>query len=150
MGNIVFVGGKKIKFERFKNLEALNAKAARKFNPIGNAELTATLELLVRIEDRTLIDSYYSKARVKFDENSVQEIDLRGLVEGLDCSETGISTQEYGNQWSKNAVTAILEMPSVVTSREVNYLINLNHEDFGKINLGEMISFPIDCKLVGN
>jgi len=42
-------------------------------------------------------------------------------------------TQRLGDQWSKNALTTVLKVPSAIIPEEYNYLINPLHKDFSRI-----------------
>jgi RES domain-containing protein len=57
-------------------------------------------------------------------------------------------TQEIGDRWIKEAQSAVLRVPSVVTG-EPNYLLNPNHADFSKITIGEAKVFHFDRRLLG-
>lgn len=57
-------------------------------------------------------------------------------------------TQDIGDRWIKEAKSAVLRVPSVVTG-EPNYLLNPNHPDFSKIKIGEAKVFHFDRRLIG-
>jgi RES domain-containing protein len=57
-------------------------------------------------------------------------------------------TQEIGDRWIKEAQSAVLRVPSVVTG-EANYLLNPDHDDFSKIKIGEAKVFHFDPRLLG-
>jgi len=108
----------------------------------------ATLELLVHIEDRNLIESSFSVAEVRFDESLVKHVKLVELPEKWNESKVKFSTQRYGSDWVKNGESVVLAMPSVVTPGEVNYLLNVEHQDFDQIEIGKMRSFKMDRRLI--
>jgi RES domain-containing protein len=57
-------------------------------------------------------------------------------------------TQEIGDRWIKEARSAVLRVPSVVTG-EPNYLLNPNHIDFSQIKIGNPKEFHFDGRLLG-
>lgn len=107
----------------------------------------ATLELLVHIEDRHLIENFYSVAALTFAEKLVTEIKPKDLPTQWDSNECGYGTQAYGTKWISNKKSAILRVPSAVTPGEFNYLLNPDHPDFRKIKIGEMQTFEMDHRL---
>lgn len=107
----------------------------------------ATLELLVHIEDRHLIENFYSVAEVTFSEKLVTEIKSKDLPKNWDANECGYGTQAYGTKWITSKKSAILKVPSAVTPGETNYLLNPDHPDFKKITFGKMKAFEIDRRL---
>ncbi len=55
-------------------------------------------------------------------------------------------TQEIGDQWIKRAEYPVLRVPSIITG-EPNYLLNPNHPDFPKVEIGEPQIFAFDMRL---
>ncbi len=55
--------------------------------------------------------------------------------------------QKKGDQWIRNAKTAVLRVPSSIIFKEYNYLINANHEDFKHIKLAEVEDFLFDPRI---
>lgn len=52
--------------------------------------------------------------------------------------------QSIGNQWLRDAKTAVIKVPSAVIKEEYNYLLNPNHQDFKKIKLTGTEPFDFD------
>jgi RES domain-containing protein len=57
------------------------------------------------------------------------------------------TTQKIGNDFVVENKFAVLQIPSVVTRDECNFLINPYHPDFEKIRIIEMEKFPFDKRM---
>lgn len=108
----------------------------------------ATLELLVHAEDILTIYNRYSVIPVDFDEQFIQAIDHAALPVGWDAQEPIPETQILGDTWVTGGTSLVLQVPSVVTPGEVNYLINPMHSDFPKLRLRAPIHFQPDTRLL--
>lgn len=56
--------------------------------------------------------------------------------------------QGLGSDWIKRASSAVLAVPSAVIPSETNYLLNPQHPDFGRIEIGRPAGFVTDLRLV--
>ena len=107
----------------------------------------ATLELLVHTEDLSVIYDRYVVIPVSFDASLVRKLDLHRLPADWKAPRPISRTQLLGDQWIAAGTSAVLEVPSAVTEREVNYLLNPAHPDFSKILLGTTEAFRPDERL---
>ncbi len=57
------------------------------------------------------------------------------------------ATQDLGNSWVENKVSAVLKIPSVIIPSEFNYILNPSHSDFKKIELTEHKIFSFDSRM---
>lgn len=108
----------------------------------------ATLELLVHLEDIFTIYDNYSVIPVHFDESLIETLAPASLPDGWDKAEPVPATQLLGDRWVERNTSAVLQVPSVVTRGEVNYLLNPLHSDFPRISLGEAVTFRPDSRLL--
>jgi len=56
-------------------------------------------------------------------------------------------TQQIGDNWVKESITAMLQVPSAIVNEEVNYLLNPNHPDFKHIKLIKTQPFTFDGRI---
>ena len=56
-------------------------------------------------------------------------------------------TMEVGSTWVESASSAVLKVPSVFVPVEYNYILNPDHADFGRINVGDPVPFHFDPRL---
>lgn len=107
----------------------------------------ATLELLVHTEDISTIYGLYAVIPIEFDSTLVQDVDVDSLPHEWDSPEPISDTQIIGDQWISSMSSVLLEIPSAVNPREMNYLINPAHSDFSQIVLGSSFEFEPDQRL---
>ncbi len=107
----------------------------------------ATLEILVHVEDYSIIYGRYSTIEVRFPDAIVQSIDPETLPNCWDNPEITRNTQILGDKWIAGEKSAILRVPTVVTKGEHIFLINPAHPDFAKITLGSPVPFHPDPRL---
>jgi len=108
----------------------------------------ATLELLVHTEDISTIYLNYSVIPVDFDEGLVQSLKPSSLPSGWDAPEPIPETQMLGDAWIVGGASLLLQVPSVVTPGEVNYLVNPLHPDFPRLSFGTPVGFEPDSRLL--
>ena len=56
--------------------------------------------------------------------------------------------QTLGSDWLASRCSAVLAVPSAVIPDELNYLLNPQHPDFSKIEIGEARAFVTDLRLL--
>lgn len=56
-------------------------------------------------------------------------------------------TQNFGAEWIQASRSAVLRVPSAVVMGEFNYLLNPQHPDFAKLQLGKPGAFQFDPRL---
>lgn len=102
-----------------------------------------SLEIFVHLPSYTLLADYvYMTAR--FDSDLVTEA---SLIDGWNERPVSKVSQAIGNQWIKDGLSAVLRVPSVIMPDGHNYLININHPEFEKINLGAPQPLTFDPRL---
>ena len=57
------------------------------------------------------------------------------------------STQKWGDKFVSNGKCLLMEVPSVVTKGDFNYLINVHQQDFEKVKIVEVEPFPFDRRI---
>jgi len=56
--------------------------------------------------------------------------------------------QKIGAEWTRKRTGAVLSVPSAVIPSESNYLLNLLHPDFKRIEIGKPEAFVTDVRLL--
>lgn len=56
---------------------------------------------------------------------------------------------DFGSRWVDAMETAVLRMPSAVSPRESNFLLNPRHPDFARIEISRPEPFEFDQRLLG-
>jgi len=132
-----------------------NSKGTLLVYTAGSQSL-ATLEILVHLEDSTLLDSF-SIFSIECDEKYLlplgkylqysSEAKL-ALSENWMRTPPMLGTRTVGDNWVKSNDSLVLAVPSAVIPNETNYLINPYHSDFDKLIIGKPQSFPFDQRLL--
>ncbi len=112
-------------------------------------ESLAVLEILVGLEDPSILP-LYALFQVELDESLVEVVEDDALPGDWRESPPPLSTQEIGDNWASGARSAVLCIPSVVTPRERNYLLNPRHPDFGEISIYDPTPYDLDPRLFGS
>jgi RES domain-containing protein len=86
-----------------------------------------------------------------------QELDIPDVVKIETIKETSLPTnwrsresvtRSVGDDWIRLQRTAILQVPSVLSPRTRNFLVNPLHEDARRVRIIETIRFPVDPRLI--
>lgn len=107
----------------------------------------ATLEVLVHLEDSEAFARLFSWISLEIPGDCVERVDPYHLAPGWLSDETNSSSQAVGDKWLRSMRTSVLEVPSVVTPGEWNYLLNPAHPRFHEIRIGEAKPFQPDPRL---
>ena len=78
------------------------------------------------------------------DDVRIQRLDESVLPAGWRASPPPTSLADLGAAWVREAVTAVLAMPSAIVPRETNYLLNPAHSDFNRIKVSKPEPFALD------
>ncbi len=108
----------------------------------------ATLEVLVHLEDPEAFARLFSWAPLEIPADCMERVDPNILAPGWRDDETNSTSQSVGDRWLRSITTAVLEVPSVVTPGEWNYLLNPAHPRFPEIRIGEARRFQPDPRLI--
>ncbi len=84
------------------------------------------------------------------DDIVLQEINETDLATGWKEFDKMPYTQSLGDQWVREAKSAILKVLSAIVSGDSNYLLNPGHKDFQKIKLLKTETFEFDNRLKQN
>jgi RES domain-containing protein len=123
-----------------------NRRGTRMIYTAGSLALAA-LEMLVHLDDDDLILAYsYIVADIPA-ELILSVKAFRQLPKNWNASPTPASLQKLGDDWVREQVSAVLEVPTAIVPREKNYLLNPAHPDFAKIKLEKPKRFVFDERL---
>ena len=82
----------------------------------------------------------------------VEEILLENLEEGWNKSDdsTYEICQAIGEDWLERAESAVLKVPSSIIQKESNYLFNISHPAFKRIEIIDLEDFEFDLRIKEN
>ena len=123
-----------------------NSRGARLLYTAESLSLAA-LEMLVNLNADELLEKY-SFATVEFKENYILPVEkFRDLPKNWNVYPAPIGIQQIGDEWMRSMRSLVLKVPTAVVPNEFNYLINVEHKDFVKIELGKPQKFGFDERL---
>lgn len=104
----------------------------------------ATLEALAHQPTYKMLKTYKC-IPITFDESSI--IKLSSPPPGWDVVPPTAVSMSIGDQWIKDAQSAVLQVPSKIIPGESNFLINPDHPDFNSMSIGSLLDFPYDSRI---
>ena len=106
---------------------------------------SSLLEMLVHM-DRDLIPATYQLLRVTVsDDIAIETVDAELPTDWR--SQTMVS-RRIGDRWLDRSTSALLRVPSAISERGSNYLLNPAHPDAARIAVAEIIKAPFDSRLL--
>lgn len=107
----------------------------------------AMAEVAVHFTMATIPSDYMMVTIYIPDDISIQKLKIKDLPTDWNSFPHPISTQAIGDKFIANNQHCILQIPSVVTRGDFNYLINPKHADFSKIKILTLEKFPFDKRI---
>ena len=89
----------------------------------------------------------YVRISAQISSDLVSDLSEADLPEDWNSRPISPSTRAIGDRWVKKQRSAVLRVPSIVVPEEYNYLLNPNHPDFAKIEIGKPIVYFFDPRL---
>jgi RES domain-containing protein len=109
----------------------------------------ASLEVLVHTEDTQVLAAVrWAMIPVGIDESLIEL--LQTLPVNWSQLPAPQSTREVGTRWVAESRSAVLRVPSIVVEGEFNYVLNPQHADFARLEIGEPLEFSFDPRLSGS
>jgi RES domain-containing protein len=106
---------------------------------------SALLEMLVHM-DRDLMPATYQLLRIVVPADiAVETIDAEL---SQDWRSQTLTSREIGDRWLDRSASALLQVPSAISAKGNNYLLNPGHPDAAKIAVAEIIKAPFDPRLL--
>ena len=113
---------------------------------LGGNPSIAALELIVNTDDpEDLYRIPYVLIPADFDEGLVTRAEE--LPEDWNQDPPPPSAAAIGDEWVRSGRSAVLEVPSAVITTERNYILNPQHADFQRIEIGQPEAFKFDSRL---
>ncbi len=123
-----------------------NSRGRRVVYTSGNLSLAA-LELLVHLNPP--VRFRWVAIPCRFDPKLVETVPPGALPDQWTRVPTPPEVRKTGDAWLAEERSAVLAVPSAIVSREWNYLLNPEHPDFARIELGDPEPFAFDSRLPG-
>lgn len=106
---------------------------------------SALLEMLVHM-DRDLIPASYQLLRIVAPDDIAIEAGDAELAP--DWRAQTLTSRAIGDRWLDRATSALLRVPSAISAKGNNYLLNPGHPDSARIAVAEITKAPFDHRLL--
>jgi RES domain-containing protein len=131
-----------------------SAKYGARWNQKGNAVVycsesasLAQLEILVRTQQAKDL-ALYVLIEARVPEKLIETLRREDLPDDWSALPESNSTRELGTKWATEKRSAVLGVPSVVIPSEFNFLLNPEHPDFLRIEIGTPMPVGWDPRLL--
>jgi RES domain-containing protein len=113
----------------------------------AQSQSLAALELLVHLEISDVLYEYVV-IEARFDTSLVTRLAKSDLPADWRASPAPASARAIGDAWIAEDPSPVLELPSAVIPAENIFLLNPQHSDFAKIEIGKPMDFEFDPRLI--
>ncbi|MFC3031533.1 RES family NAD+ phosphorylase [Pseudoalteromonas fenneropenaei] len=116
----------------------------------AESESLCVLEVFVHINNDPELINQYDLYRIDVPESLIVKLDNEDLPSNWRSIPFGDQTQEIGDQFIKidEPEFAVLQVPSTISPRDKNYLVNPNHPDMAAIFAqAEKLDFSFDQRI---
>jgi RES domain-containing protein len=112
---------------------------------LADHESSALLEMLVHM-DRDLIPATYQLLRIVApDDIAIEAVDAELPP---DWRTQTLTSRGIGDRWLDRSASVLLRVPSAISAKGNNYLLNPGHPDAARIAVAEIIKAPFDSRLL--
>jgi RES domain-containing protein len=114
---------------------------------VSEHESLAALELFVHTMPLSPIERYIS-FRVEWEDKLTEYFPLKNLPPHWSAEPPTFETMQIGDDWVRRGSSVALSVPSVLSTSEMNFLLNPAHSDFKKVKISEPIEYRFDPRLL--
>jgi RES domain-containing protein len=114
---------------------------------VSEHESLAALELLVHLTPLSPNDRYLS-FRLEWEDKLTEHFLVKNLPSHWNAEPPTFQTMQIGDEWVRAGKSVALAVPSVLSTSEMNFLLNPKHADFKRIKISEPIEYRFDSHLL--
>ena len=114
---------------------------------VSEHESLAALESLVHLTPIPPDDRYLS-FRLEWDDKLTEHFPSKSLPPHWNTEPPDFRTMQIGDEWVRAGKSVALEVPSVLSASEMNFLLNPKHPDFKRIKISKPIEYRFDSRLM--
>jgi RES domain-containing protein len=115
---------------------------------VSEHESLAALELLVHFIPLSPTDRYLS-FRLEWDDKFTEYFPIKNLPPDWRAEPPTSASMRIGDEWVQRASSVALALPSLLSTSELNFLLNPNHPDFRRIKIGAPVEYRFDPRIIG-
>jgi len=109
-------------------------------------ESLAALELLVHSMPLSPIERYFS-FRLEWNDNLTEYFPVKKLPPDWNAEPPTSASTRIGDEWARRASSVALALPSLLSTSELNFLLNPNHPEFKKVKIYSPIEYRFDPRM---
>jgi RES domain-containing protein len=114
---------------------------------VSEHESLAALELFVHLTPVFPNDRYLS-FRLEWEDKLTEYFPVKSLPANWNAEPPTVQTMQIGDEWIRGGKSVALTVPSVLSTSEVNFLLNPKHPDFKKIKISQPVGYRFDSRLL--
>src|SRR5437667_3133333 len=114
---------------------------------VSEHESLAALELFVHTMPISPTERYLS-FRLEWENKMTEYFPLKSLPPHWNAEPPTFETMQIGDDWVRRRISVALAVPSVLSTSEMNFLLNPRHSDFKKIKISKPIEYRFDPRLM--
>jgi RES domain-containing protein len=114
---------------------------------VSEHESLAALELLVHLTPFSPSDRYLS-FRLEWEDKLTEYFPVKNLPANWNAEPPTFQTMQVGDEWARAGKSVALAVPSVLSTVEMNFLLNPNHPDFKKVKISKPLEYRFDSRLL--
>jgi len=111
-------------------------------------ESLAALEILVHIMPLSPTERYFS-FRLEWDDKLTEYFPIKNLPPDWNAEPPASGSMWVGDDWVRSGPSAVLALPSLLSTSELNFLLNPTHPDFKKIKIASPVEYLFDPRMLG-
>jgi RES domain-containing protein len=113
---------------------------------VSEHESLAALELFVHTIPVSPIERYFS-IRLDWDHKLTEYFPVKKLPPDWNAEPPTSASMRIGDEWARRASSVALALPSLLSTSELNFLLNPNHPGFKKIKIYLPIEYRFDPRM---
>jgi RES domain-containing protein len=114
---------------------------------VSEHESLAALELLVHLMPLSSDDRYLS-FRLQWEDKLTDYFPVKNLPSDWYAEPPTFETMQIGDEWVRRGKSVALAVPSVLSTSEMNFLLNPKHADFKRIKISQPLEYRFDSRLL--
>ena len=114
---------------------------------VSQHESLAALELFVHLTPLSP-DGRYVSFRLDWEDKLTEHFPVKNLPPRWNAEPPDFQTMQIGDEWVRAGKSVALAVPSVLSTSEVNFLLNPKHPDFKKIKISKPVEYRFDSRLL--
>jgi RES domain-containing protein len=114
---------------------------------VSEHESLAALELLVHLTPLSP-NARYLSFRLEWEDKLTEHFPIKNLTPHWNAEPPTFQTMQIGDEWVRDGKSVALAVPSVLSTSEMNFLLNPKHADFKKIKISQPVEYRFDSRLL--